>query len=730
MKTIDVRPLKRNSVLSSVPRLLCAAMIALGVTACHPDDDGSATAETTLKVAVIMEAGEQERWEQTAAWAMQNIADAQRGMASSVKFELTFKSQNDDDFEDYMRHVAADTSVVAIVGPTTSAAAEKMAVELGKRKAYNKPMITPSCTSVEYQRKYAQVPYVWNLAESDIAQLEVILSGVASLYNCQDIPLMLLCADDGGEEARNAYAEWFGFIAEEYGLTVSGVYLYKDEAELRAYAHEMCGTDWHLSTKVLVFNPSSPSMALAFDDEAGRIRDAVPANKYFYTPHVYCSDAFVSEQIARDVNNVTYEGVDLYASPESGFNKAYHQRFGRELINGEAQFYDALCLVAYAATLSQHATLSLNDAILAVIDGRDGKGSSWLPADMSLNFQKLYDGHTPDIDGVSSSWTFDERTHSTVTGSTFRRWRLYDSRFVTTEYVTTDGSRRSSSTKAMWDWTAMSMQNFNVDDESGLKYPDLDDRWALLIAASKGWANYRFQSDVFAMYQILRNHGYADDHIVLICEDDVARHTNNPHQGELRISDTGANVYDAAAIDYRLNTLMPDDIADILQGRASERLPHVLHPDADDDVFVFWSSHGSPGSMDFGGSQKMTYDRMRTILENTPHRKLLFAIEACYSGGLGEYCEGLPGCLFITAANPFETSHADVRSEDVGVFLSNGFTRGFQEAIDANPGITLRDLYYTIAAHTTGSHVKIYNAQHYGSVYNNAMTEFLCTTMK
>lgn len=716
---------------------LCLCVV---MAACSSSDDSSSPSVTThtYKVAVIMEQGEQVRWERTAKWALENIAEAQHGMSERVALQLTFKSQDDADIEQYMQQVAEDTTVVAVIGPTTSACAEKMAIQLGKRKTYNKPMITPSATHVEYQRRFANVPYVWNMAESDIAQLEVLLSGIASMYGSDRMPVMLLCADDDeGDETHNAYAEWFGFIAEEYGLKVDGVYLYKDEADLRRHVRQMCGTDWRLSERVLLFNPSSVQMALAFDDEAGRIKAAVPAGKYFYTPQVYCSDAFVSEQIAATATNATYEGVDLYASPESGFNKAYRQRFGEELVNGEAQLYDGLCLVAYAATLLQHTGQALNDAILAVVDGRDGTGESWLPADMSRNFTLLAEGRTPDIDGVSSSWTFDEKTHASVCGSTFRRWRLYNGQFLTTEYVTTEGSRRSSSAKAMWDWTATKMQQFSADDGSAVVYPALDDRWALLIAASKGWANYRFQADVFAMYQLLKQHGYDDDHIVLICEDDVARHANNPHQGELRISDTEANVYDRAAIDYRLSDLTPADMGAILQGHASDCLSKVISADANDNVLVFWSSHGSPGSLDFGGNQSMTYDRLRGILEglsggdgadgiNARHyRKLLFAIEACYSGGLGEACEGLPGTLFITAANPYETSHADVWSEDVGVYLSNGFTRGFQEAIGTAPAISLRDLYYTLARNTSGSHVKVYNAPHYGSVYSNTMSEFL-----
>lgn len=68
---------------------------------------------------------------------------------------------------------------------------------------------------------------------------------------------------------------------------------------------------------------------------------------------------------------------------------------------------------------------------------------------------------------------------------------------------------------------------------------------------------------------------------------------------------------------------------------------------------------------------------------------------------------------------------ADEWSEDVGVFLSNGFSRGFQEVIGSNPAISLRDLYYTLATYTAGSHVKVYNVPNYGNVYSSSMTEFL-----
>jgi glycosylphosphatidylinositol transamidase (GPIT) subunit GPI8 len=103
---------------------------------------------------------------------------------------------------------------------------------------------------------------------------------------------------------------------------------------------------------------------------------------------------------------------------------------------------------------------------------------------------------------------------------------------------------------------------------------------------------------------------------------------------------------------------------------------------------------------------------------------MLWSMDACYSGSIGEACEGIPGVLFITAANAVETSKADMRDPDMGIWLSNGFTRGFQETVDSNPDIILRDLYYELARSTVGSHATVYNVEYYGNMYKESMNEY------
>ena len=710
-------------------KLIVSAFIMTALMLCscadekefHAQQDGTAR---TVKVAVIMNGSEQARWERTSEWALSNIRYAQRGSNAKVEFELSFKNQDDPDIEEYMRTVSQDPEIDAIIGPTTSAHAEQMAKAISRTKE-KKPMITPCATQVEYQRIFADAPYIWNLSESDIYHIEVLVSCVASTHYNDSVPIVLLAPDDDNDISRNAYAEWFGFIAHEYGISVKGVYLYRNETELRSYVREICGTDPSYARMALLFNPSSTSMAVAMDDEIGKLKAAVKEGEILFTPQIYCSDKFVSDSIVVNVRNAVYEGIELYSSPEAGFSHAYRQRFGQELIEGEPQFYDALCIVAYASVLSGQTGQQLNDAIRSVIDGRATGGGSWLPDDMSRNFSLLEQGVTPDIDGVSGSWTFSNsyKKCNTVIGSTFRRWRLYEGQYITVEYISTDGNQRTTSAKDIGTFKAERMQSFNENDTTAT-YPVLKDRWALLIAASSGWANYRFQADVFATYKMLRHQGYDDDHIILICQDDLADNKENIYPGQLFITPDSPNVYEHDAIDYILSDLTPADLGDILQGRASERLPHVINATPNDNIFIFWSGHGNVGSLCFGDSQKMKYAQMRDILLQTPHRKIMFAIESCYSGGLGQTCQGVPGALFITAATPWEASHADMWSEEIGVYLSNGFTRGFQAAIAHNPDISIRDLYYTIATNTTGSHVIVYNASLYGNVYNNTMGEY------
>ncbi len=691
-------------------------LLAMAFFGCSKDK-GLTTGQTEVtscKVAVIMPQSQQARWERTAGWALDNIKQAQKGLGHQVRLELEWKDEDAADLTDYLDRVARDESYTAIIGPSTSAKAE---IATAACRPSEKTIILPIATSAEFQRINAGRGHVWNLTESDVAQCEILLTQ-AKLSELSSVSL--LASDDN---YGRSFSDWFAFQAEELGMKVGTVTIYSNETELRAAIRAQHEQKRNYG-RALIFVPGTEDDALAFDDEIGLLTDAGSGLDF---PLLLCSDMMNSETMASRLKLLNYEGVSPGADPQSGFVSAYTARFGEQPVNGEAHLYDAVTLLSYALTAKTEDEL-LWQAMLRVVDGREPWQGSWLPDDMAGAFALLQQGGLPDLSGVTGDWTFDERTHASVLNTTYNHWILTGGEYHVIEYLSTDGSGRTTSTIQAWDWQRKTMQTFNPM-QADITYPELNGRWAVVVGTSDTWANYRHQADALAMYQLLKRHGYDDDHILLIIADNIAYDPRNLYQGIVRVRPDGENVYQNVKVDYRLGDITIDDLRNMMLGCSSERLPEVISPTRNDNVIVFWCGHGNKNQLAWGSDCTITGDDVREIVRTMSDegrfRKMLFAIDACFSGTIGEACEGIPGVLFISAANANEPSKADVKDPDMGIWLSNGFTRAFQEAIDEDTDISMRDLYYTLARRTVGSHATVYNATQYGNMYDNSISEYL-----
>lgn len=672
------------------------------------------------KVAVVAPYGQQPCWKRVAEWAMDNIKESQSGMHKQISIQLEWHDEDNADLVEYMKKVAADTSYVAMIGPIGSDAAWN-AAEL--MNLYSKTLILPVATSTELQRTYAGRNFLWCLSESDIAQCEMMLTD-AKIEGADHVYL-LSCDNRYGK----TFSDWFSFQASEMGMEVVDMSSYEDPSQIAACLDKIATEAWNLNNEdvgqTLLFVPDGVESMKALD---AALKEHPMLELIL---HIVCSDNAFSPDVARALSQseYDYDGYGSSASPSSGFNTIYAQHFGEAPIVGEPQMYDAVLLLYYSLLARQNnPELPLSKVMLDVVDGRDKIVNGWLPDGIRQAADMLAVGGNPDLQGVSGEWDFDAKIHTVVSHSYFTRWHLRQGVFTNLEYLSTDSRYRTSSTSAIWN-LQKTIQDFNPDATTP-EYPALDQRWALIVATSTRWENYRHQADAFAMYQLLKRHGYSDDHIILIVSDTYAYSKRNPFQGQIFVSSDRNNVYDEDAIDYDFNDLSPEDLQDILCGHASDRLPKVINSDSNDNVLIFWSGHGDKGKLRWGeGFAYYSDDMMRETLlkmhKEQRYRRMLFAIEACYSGCIGERCDGIPGVLFVTAANAQESSKAELLDPELRIYLSNAFTRTFQESIDAHPSISLRDLYYNLALTTSGSHVTVYNAHQFGNIYKTSMSEFL-----
>ena len=724
-------------------KLLLVFLLLL--TSCKQEDDQvSANRFTTetVNVDVILPNARRTLWQPVIDLALQNIEWAQQGLPKRVKLNLRYHDEDASDLDLTVYSLCypeeGDDTCDVILGPTRSS---KCQMVLGNAAQYRVPVLMPTATSDEIQRIQAERPYSWFFTESDVTQCEVLLG----ICGTSHIPHAALVYQD--DKYGQSFRNWFGFMATEFQVDV-------EATDIQVYDFTTDLTDFFSRIEQRAHETGESTallLALSSNDDYLRVIGQVKTAQQNLGLDASTSKVRYIVSDTGDNKTVQQAGLPLYGispcgNPVSGFEVWYKEHFGTDAPYGAAQVYDAITTIALGAakrmgnpTGQDDLTIdgekveyreppfgpNLADWMRALVADKSGTPSSWTKEGLRTAFSLLSEGRNPSIRGCTGPMEFDGKMHATILHTTYRFWRTKgDGSNYTLTTLSTSSDSGAGALNA-WDMEKLFTQDFDSEVEVNHSLPTVTDHWALLLSPSTTWSNYRHQADVLAMYQLLRRHGYDDEHIILVCEDNLATAMENKYPGEVFVESNGEDVRKGAVVDYHFTDLSMDDVRSIVLGEQSERLQQVFHTTASSDLLIFWSGHGTDGRgmcwSDGLGSQVFTGQRMHDILyelnERDGYRRVMLAIETCFSGLIGQAIVGLPDVVAITAANMVEPSKADVHDRTLGVFLSNAFSRSLRNTINENPDIVLRDLYYNLARSTTGSHVTLFNEANYGSVY-------------
>jgi len=235
------------------------------------------------------------------------------------------------------------------------------------------------------------------------------------------------------------------------------------------------------------------------------------------------------------------------------------------------------------------------------------------------------------------------------------------------------------------------------------------DNFAVLVAGSDTWSNYRHQADIFHHYHILVDRGVKPENIIVFAVDDIANNRRNPFPGKVFNAPNGKDVYEGVVIDYFGNDVTPENFLAVLTGDADavsakdkRTTGKVLTSTQEDNVFIFFSDHGSDNLIAFPSKYLYSDELISALLtmhEKGMYKELVFYLEACYSGSMFENL--LPTNISIyatTAANSRESSYAEYCSSDakvngtlIGSCLGDEYSCRFMEDIDSRPGDSLKN---------------------------------------
>ncbi|XP_030551236.1 vacuolar-processing enzyme-like isoform X3 [Rhodamnia argentea] len=261
-------------------------------------------------------------------------------------------------------------------------------------------------------------------------------------------------------------------------------------------------------------------------------------------------------------------------------------------------------------------------------------------------------------------------------------------------------------------------------------------QWAVLVAGSSGYYNYRHQADVCHAYQILKENGLKDENIIVFMYDDIAENEENPTKGIIINKPNGPDVYHGVPKDYTGDETTAANLYAVLLGNKtalSGGSGKVLNSGPNDHVFFYYTDHGSTGLVCMPVGDYIYANDLMNVLKQMEKAKkymnMVIYIESCESGSM---LQGLlpkdMGIYATTASNANESSWGyycpDDPSAKYDTCLGDLYSIAWMEDSDAhNLGTeTLRDQYLTVKKRTNLSHVMQYG--------NMALSEaFLSTYM-
>lgn len=673
----------------------------LFITCASEEKAGLQEIRKEYRIAVVLPFGNNqlENWKRSVDWGIENMNSALESQRQ-IRLVTEWFDQDEYDLRTLFEELAERDDISAIIGPTLSANASIAAEQCAKT---GKTLITGTVSSELVMRKYARKNFLWCLAENDISQCELLLSR-ALQKGAKTVSL--LTSDN---EYGTTFCDWFSFQAKELGLKVKTMEKYT-AGNVKQKMRMLLAED----VDCLICIPYDQNMTCRMNEVRFETKGV--------QPFLLFSDVAFMNADASSLEGM--EGIVRTYDPTSGFHINYEVRYGKAPQYGSAHYYDAAILAGLGILEADLAGESnINDALSRIVDGEGTEICCNTAENVARIVGQVIERNYPKVTGTSGKLKFDKSNYTNVLHSVYCHWVVYNGKYLSLEYMTSDENNRIGPDAANWNWKATLMQDFSQSET--FMYPPKKESYALIIAGSSGWENYRHQADALEMYQLLKANGMDDDHILLIAEDDIAWNEMNPFPGNVYTSAGGVNLYEDVDIDYRLSELDFPALYDKLTGNDADR---GISLESTDNLFVYWCGHGTPRGEMWLEESVPAEDiaaLFRRLAEQERFRKVLFTIETCFSGQIGIRCEGIPGLLCLTAASELETSKVSRYSTEMNIWMSNSFSDALISRFSSGEDMSIYKLYSTIYNRTMGSHVSVYNASAFDNLYSAAIHEFL-----
>ena len=229
--------------------------------------------------------------------------------------------------------------------------------------------------------------------------------------------------------------------------------------------------------------------------------------------------------------------------------------------------------------------------------------------------------------------------------------------------------------------------------------------WAVLVATSRFWFNYRHLANVLSLYRTVKRLGIPDSQILLLLPDDMACNPRNAFPGTVYNNAARAlDLYgDSIEVDYRGYDVTVENFLRLLTDRWSDDVPRGkrLGSDAGSNVLVYMTGHGGKEFLKFQDAEEIgswdLADAFAQMWAKRRYRELLFMIDTCQANTLYERFYA-PNVIATGSSAVDQSSYSHHADADVGVAVIDRWTYYILDFLetrveDQASKLTLGDLF-------------------------------------
>ena len=702
-----------------------AVALCLGAGGCTPKEEEAAP--EVYRIAVLLPQN-MAQIPPALEWAQENLNQVASGHLKLVA--LAYQTQ--EELDNHVDAILTDPAWIATIAAMRSASLAHIA---DRFLLAQKPIISFNSTASSLFRAYGGKSFLWRTQESDLAQTELLLHHARQ----RGAQRVMLLADEGLDSS--GFYDWFGFFATE-------------AAAFEHFAQHLVTPGDTCIAQTLGLLESEPEIVFVAADTPQMVecmvqvfdQSRVNGRPAFRMMMVDTGLAFIHLK-RMGPKGVGIEGFSSTPDPHNGFEQAFLERTDLTSLPADAaNAYDAALLLGYALELSGgEGGTRLMDAIQE-LTSYDGPEVDWSQQGVSEGIRALQRGEQPKLRGASGALTFDPLLKMDLDASWFAHW-----------------VRKPSDLEIKRHYFTGEIDAFNAQPD---RPPSLDlavtdelpdpgpvgSSWVVIASLSEGWSNYRHQADALALYQYAKSRGVSDDRIILIGDATLVDAPENPEPDIIRQVEDGANLAGDVLWDY---PILPsaEGLLNIIRGVPSDETPIVIEPDPRNSILIYLVGHGSVEGVSIGAQtaseasqreagmsqQLLTPDALRETLcelqQSDHYRHVVLSIESCASGAMGDLNFGglEQGCddgplhhvLLLSSASPQENSLSTNYDVSTGLWRSSEYSWRFLNELASRPTQSIYDLYSDIYLGVSGSHVSLYNHQHYGLIEQMTLEVFL-----